>query len=404
MRQLVIPATGWIFVSVLFHSCSKEGLPTPRPETAAPTVAVARVSKQDLRREEVLAAEFRPFQQIDVHAKVAGYVKKIYVDVGDVVKTGQTLAVLEIPEMADELARVKATSSRSASEVSRQEEEVKRAEAAHNATHLTYTRLASVAKTRPNLIAQQEIDDALARDQSAEAQVSAAKAALGSAREQVGVSQADVQKTQTMNAYSVITAPFSGVVTKRYADTGAMVPAGTSSNTLPVVQLSQNNLLRLVLPVPEAVAARVHVGDSVEVRVAALTRSFTGRVTRRADMVSTATRTMDTQVDVPNPTLTLVPGMYAEAVLTVDRRQEALAVPVGAVAGSGKDANVYLVNAANKIEIRPVRLGLETADKVEVLSGLSAGDMVVTGNRSQLAEGEKVIPKVTSTVSTKGAA
>jgi len=228
-------------------------------------VAVEQAAYQDLSREETLAAEFRPFQEIDVHAKVAGYVKKMYVDVGDRVRQGQTLATLEIPEMADELTRVRATKSRSASEVNRMREEVTRAEAAYNAAHITFQRLEGVAKSRPTLIAAQEIDDARARDQSGAAQVSAARAALDSAQQQVDVGQADVQKTLTMNAYATITAPFAGIVTHRYADTGAMIPAGTSSNTMPVVKLSQNSTLRLILPVPESLSARVHRGDRVSV-------------------------------------------------------------------------------------------------------------------------------------------
>lgn len=348
---------------VLAGGCSRDK-PVSASDQAPkpPEVAVAKVTRENLLRQEVLAAEFRPFQEVDVHAKVAGFIKKIYVDAGDRVKEGQTLAVLEIPEMADELARAQATRSRSVSEVQREKNEVSRAEAAHQATHLTYERLASVAKTRPNLVAQQEIDDAQAKDQSAEAQVAAARSALASAQEAVAVSQADVEKTKTMNAYANITAPFAGVITKRYADTGAMIPAGTanSSNAMPIVQLAENSLLRLFLPVPEAISGHVHLGDPVEVRVSALGRNFSGRVTRMADVVATATRTMDAQVDVPNPGLQLIPGMYAEAVLTIDRKANALALPLGAVVSNGQSSSVYLVGPDGKIVVRPVRLGLST--------------------------------------------
>ncbi|MDQ6676416.1 MAG: efflux RND transporter periplasmic adaptor subunit, partial [Acidobacteriota bacterium] len=245
-------------LAVCLVSCSRDSERlTSTTGAAAPVVAVARAEPKNLSREETLAAEFRPYQEIDVHAKVAGYVKKIYVDVGDRVREGQTLAVLEIPEMADELTRVRAAKGRSASEVNREKDELARAEAMHSATHLTFERLAGVAKSRPNLVAQQEIDDARAKDQSSEAQVSAARSALASAQQQVDVSQADVQKTLTMNQYATITAPFSGVVTHRYADTGAMVPAGTSNSAsaLPVVKLAQVSTLRLILPVPEALSA-----------------------------------------------------------------------------------------------------------------------------------------------------
>ncbi len=380
-------------------SCNRETKENSTKEEAAkpPVVSVAPAVRMDLQRKETLAAEFRPFQIIDVHAKVAGYLKTIYVDVGDRVKEGQVLGVLEIPELAEEITRAKAASSRSDSEVQRQREELARAEASHQASHLTYTRLQGVAKTRPNLIAQQEIDDAMAKDQVAEATVSAARAALAESQQGVAVSQADVARTETMNSYAKITAPFAGIITKRYADTGAMIPAGTAttSNGLALVQLSQNSLLRLVLPVPESAVAKIHLGETVKVRVNALNRTFDGKVTRFSDSVNMATRTMDTQVDVPNPTLILIPGMYAEAVLTLEKRPHALSVPLEGVNSGEKGSTAYVVGADHKISIKPIRIGLETPDRAEILSGLKESDLVIVGNRGQLTEGQTVEPKVT---------
>lgn len=395
MRLAIAGITASLFAALCSVSCSRTPIPLAASATD-PVVAVERAVFEDLTRDETLAAEFRPYQEIDVHAKVAGYVKKIYVDVGDRVKQGQTLATLEIPEMADELTRVRAAKGRSSSEVNRMKEEVTRVEAAHNAAHITFERLERVSKTRPNLIAAQEIDDARARDQSSEAQISAAKAALESAQQQVDVGQADVQKTITMNAYATITAPFAGVVTHRYADTGAMVPAGTSSaNTMPIIKLSQNSTLRLILPVPESLSARVHRGDSVRVEVPALTKRFTGKVTRMADSVAMNTRTMETEIDVPNPSLELLPGMYAKAVLSIDRRVHVLTIPLSALGGTEKQPSVYLVDRDRKIRVQPVTIGLETADRVQIESGLEEGAQVVTGPRGGLAPGQSVIPKVT---------
>ncbi len=393
MRHTVAGVIAGVLASIYATSCSHPAAP---PQAAAPpVVAVERATKADLSHDETLAAEFRPFQEIDVHAKVAGYVKRIYVDVGDRVKQGQTLAILEIPEMADELTRVRAAKGRSASEVNRMKEEVTRAQAAHSAAHVTFERLERVSKTRPNLIAAQEIDDALARDQSSEAQISAAKAALESAQQQVDVGQADVQKTLTMNAYATITAPFAGVVTHRYADTGAMVPAGTNSpNTMPIVKLSQNSTLRLILPVPESLSARVHKGDAVQVEVPALAKHFTGRVTRMADSVSVSTRTMETEIDVPNPSLELIPGMYAKAVLSIDRRAHVLTIPGSALGGTEKQPSVYLVTADGKVHVQPVKVGLQTADRVQIEAGVEEGALVITSPRGTLTPGQSVTPKL----------
>lgn len=373
--------------------------------SAAPeirTVAVAKARTEDLSRGMVLTAEFRPFQEIDLMSKVAGYVKSINVDVGDHVKQGQLLAVLEVPEMANDLARGQATVDRSRSEVARARDDVQRAESAHHNTHLAYTRLAEVAQHKAGLVAQQEIDDAQSKDLMAEAQVAGAKSNLAVTEQQVQVTTAELQKVKTLFDYTRVTAPFAGVVTKRFADTGSMIQAGTSSSTqvMPLVKLSQNNLLRLILPVPESAVPTVHVGQQLDVRVPTLNRSFPGRVARFSDKVMSATRTMDAEVDVPNPGLLLIPGMYAEVNLSLDHRNGVLAVPIPAVdVGSDESAGqVAVVTSGNRIELRKVRLGLQTANSVEIQAGLTEGELVVTGNRGSLRAGEQVRPKLTEAV------
>src|SRR5215470_6430636 len=367
------------------------------PDIAA--VSVAKATLEDMSRRIVLTAEFRPFQEIDVMAKIAGYVKKISVDVGDRVQEGQVLATIEVPEMTDDQARAQSLVNRSQAELARARDELQRAESSHNIAHLSYVRLSDVAKQKAGLVAQQEIDDAQSKDLVSEAQVSGAKASVSVAEHQVQVSLAEVQKVKTLLDYTHVTAPFSGLITKRYADTGSMIQAGISSSTqaMPLVKLSQNSLLRLILPVPESAVPTVHIGQGVQVRVPTLGRSFPGRVARFAERVSSATRTMDTEVDVPNPNLVLIPGMYAEANLTLDRRTNVLTIPVLGVDLSTDETTgqVAVVTQENRIEIRKIQLGMQTESKVEVRSGLSDGDLVVTGNRSNLRSGQEVRPKLT---------
>src|SRR5215831_8218687 len=398
VRVLTVLITG--LITLLGCSCSKAQNAEAEDLKAADiiTVAVAKAAVEDMSRGIVLTAEFRPFQEIDVMAKIAGYVKNINVDVGDRVQGGQTLALIEVPEMADDQTRAQSLLSRSQAELARSKDELQRAESAHQIAHLSSTRLSDVAKQKQGLIAQQEIDDAQSKDLVAEAQVNAAKSNVSAAEQQVQVSLADVQKTKTLLDYTRVTAPFAGLVTRRYADTGSMIQAGISSSTqaMPLIKLSQNSLLRLILPVPESAVPTVHVGQEVDVRVRTLGRSFPGRVARFAERVSSATRTMDTEVDVPNPNLVLIPGMYAEANLTLDRRTNVLAIPLLAVdLGTGeRSGQVAVVTPENRIEIRKVQLGTQTETKVEVRSGLREGDLVVTSNRSALRSGQEVRPRV----------
>jgi len=333
-------------------------------------------------------------------AKVAGYVKQINVDVGDRVTEGQVLAILAIPEMADDRARAQAAIDRSQAEVARAQDQIQQAKSAYDIAHLTYTRLADVTKKKPGLIAQQEIDDAHGKDLVAEAQVSGAKSNLAAAQEQVHVNEAELQRIKTLFDYTKVTAPFTGVVTKRYADKGSMIQAGTSSSSqaMPLVRLSQNSLLRLILPVPESAVPTVHLGQQVDVRVPTLKRSFPGKVERFSGKLSMATRTMDTEVDVTNPSLVIIPGMYAEVDLNLASRNGVLVVPIPAVdVGSDESSGqVAVVTPENHIEIRKVQLGLETSTRVEIRSGLKEGDLVVVGSRSGLQAGQEVKPKITA--------
>ena len=313
--------TPWMWFTCAATASALFGAGCSRPRAVtetrdAPVVAVARVGIGDIAQVLSVAAEFRPFQEIQVHAKVAGYLKSIGVDVGDRVQAGQLLAVLEVPELRDELHQDEATVKRAQEEINRAQADLTRAESAHDVAHLGAARLEGVLKVRPNLVAQQDIDEASGRDRVAEAQVATAKAAIASASEQLEMAKAAQDKTQTLVAYSQITAPFAGVITHRYADTGAMIQAGTSSQTqtMPVVQLSQNTLLRLVIPVPESAVSRIRVGAAVSLGVQALRKTFTGTVARFAGRLDTDTRTMHVEVDVANPTLEIVPGMFADVI------------------------------------------------------------------------------------------
>jgi RND family efflux transporter MFP subunit len=364
----------------------------------AVTVAVARVERQDLSQGLTLAAEFRPFQEIDLHAKVAGYVKEINVDVGDRVKQGQVIATLEIPEFKSDLMQAEAAKRRSESDVARARSELQRAQSVYDAAKLTHSRLSSVGKARPNLLAQQEIDDALAKLQVAEAQLNTAKASIAVAEEQVRVQEANEARVKTLSSYAIITAPFSGVITKRNADKGALIQQGTASQTqaMPVVRLSQIDRLRLILPVPESAVPRIRLGRVVKVKVSSLDQTFEGKVSRFAEKIDTATRTMETEVDVPNPRLILKPGMYAYADLELEQKANAITAPVQAVSRKENKATVMLVDAQKKLELREVTTGIETPLSVEVVAGLNEGDLVVIGNQSQLKPGQLVEPKISA--------
>jgi RND family efflux transporter MFP subunit len=361
---------------------------------AAPA-AVARVERHTIANTLTISGEFKPFQDVDVHAKVAGYIKVINVDVGDHVKEGQTLAVLEVPELTAQLAGTDAAVRRSKDEIRRAQSDMERAQSAHSAAHSAYARLKQAADSRAGLVAQQELDESQAKDLEAEAQVASTQAELSAAQQQLQVAEANQRQYTALSDYSRIVAPFAGVVTARYADTGALVAAGTSSSTqaIAVVRLAQISKLRLVLPIPESLAGQIHLGDPVKVRVQALNQDIEGKVSRFADSLDLQTRTMETEIDFDNRDGHLIPGMYAETRLSMREKKNTLTVPLEAVTRNGDDATVLAVNPQNILEERHVKLGLEDNARAEVLSGLSDQDRVVIGNRSEFRNGQKIQPK-----------
>jgi len=345
-----------------------------------PMVAAAKVERGEIFREASFAAELRPYHEVALHARVSGYLDVMKVDAGDSVKEGDVLAVLDVPESKIEIEHALASERRSKAEIAR-------AEAASEEAHTAYERLVKTVEKQPNLIAQQDIDAARARDRSS-------AAALDAAREQANVASADVKRLNTMLEYTKITAPFAGVITKRYSDPGALIQAGTSTGTLPLVRLSQNDKLRVVFPVSISFVSAIKVGDPVEIHIPALKRTITGAVARFSRKVETATRTMEAEVDVPNADLSLIPGIYATAVLKTDHRKNTLMAPVEAVSRNEHGASVFVINREHKIEERRVTVGLETASKLEILTGVSDGDIVLTGSRGQVTVGQVVEAKL----------
>ena len=387
----------------LLPSCGKIRAKSDSP--AAVTVGVTKVTRKSLQRQITLSSELVPFQQIDVYAKESGFVKNLYVDYGSRVQTGQLMATLEIPELEAQMQEDQAAIKSATDEVSLAEHQLKRYQAQYKVLHLEYTRLNSVFESQPGLVAQQEVDDAQGKDLAAASQVDAGESALEAARSQLLVSKAQLVHDQALFAYSRITAPFSGVVTQRYANLGTLMQAGTSSSTqaMPLVKLSEDDLYRLVIPVPESSVRYIRVGDPVEVRVPSLNRAFPGKVARFSLDVQEGTRTMHTEVDVPNPGRLLMPGMYAETTLTLEAKDNVLTVPLEALDHAGNQTTVYVASSTGKVEARVVTMGLETSTDTEVVSGLAEGESVIVSDRSGLKPGEEVNPQLVQMLQYHGA-
>jgi RND family efflux transporter MFP subunit len=366
------------------------------PGSDGVSVGVVKVEKKNLERTLTVSSELVPFQQIDVYAKESGFVKDLNVDYGTHVQKDQVLATLEIPELQLQVKEDDAAVKNAAAQIPHAQDELNRMQAQQKVLQLQFDRLNGVAQSKPGLVAQQEVDDSEGKALASAAQVEAAKSNLQSSESLLAAAQAKREHDQALFDYAKITAPFAGVVTQRYANLGTLMQAGTSSSTqaMPLVQLSEDDKFRLVIPVPETYVHFIHLGDTMSVNVPSLSRTFPGNVARFSVDVREDTRTMHTEVDVANPGRVLLPGLFAEATITLEKKDNAIAVPLQAVDQENNEAMVDVVDPSGKVERKPIVLGIQTTTDAEVVSGLQPGELVVVSDRSGLKAGQPVQPKL----------
>jgi membrane fusion protein (multidrug efflux system) len=318
-----------------------------------PTLAVKLVAakKGDATRSILLPANILPFQQATLYAKVAGYVKTVNVDKGDAVQAGVLLADIEVPELIADRAKYKA------------ELEV---------ADLDFKRTSDAQKKAPDLVVPLTVD---------------------TARGRYDVAKANLERIETLLGFSKITAPFSGVVTRRYVDPGAFIPAATSGSAAQNAALftvMDFTKVRVQSAVPEIEVPLIKAGLPVKVMVEELlSAKIEGAITRFSHALDEATKTMLAEIELPNPDGALRPGMYANVRITVERKPDALILPSDAVLFEKGRTSVFSV-ADNKAKRTTVKTGFNDNGWVEILDGVKLGDSVIVIGKQVIADGQPV--------------
>jgi RND family efflux transporter MFP subunit len=390
-RRCLLPGFCAGFTALALSGCKSDVVNSEAAAASTPRAAVTVARRAPVEKSLTVAGEFVPFQEVELHAKVAGFIRHINVDIGDRVRAGQVLATLEVPELNAQVSGAEAGVRHSQEEIGLAKSEVSRAEANHAALHMAAERLRQAAAARPGMIAQQELDDAEAKDRASEAQVAVAKSTVSAQEQQLDVAKAERMHYSSLADYSKITAPFDGIVTWRYADTGALIQAGTSNiGSMPVVKVAEVSTLRLRIPVPESLAAYVRQGDTADVRVQATGDHFVGKVVRTTGALDRTTRSLQVEVDVLNAKMKLTPGMFADVSLRIAGNPNALIVPVEAIDRGASGISVLVVGTNDTVERHAVRTGLETPNEVQILEGIRDGDRVIVGNLASFEPGQRV--------------
>jgi multidrug efflux pump subunit AcrA (membrane-fusion protein) len=354
----VIAAVLLMMAVVALGACQQ---PQAEPSPPEPKITVTHPDRGAVTLTITLPGDLVGFYQAALYSKVTGYLKSILVDKGDRVKAGQLLAVIEVPELDQQLSRAKA------------QLEIER---------LTYERLQSVWKSDPRLVARQDVDIANGKYEEA---------------------KASADELLALDGYTRITAPFDGVVTERFVDPGALVhaggqqsvsapmqgPARPGGSAAPVVSIARLDKLRIYIYVPQDEVDTIYRGMSATISVQGMPGTrYTGTVARFAHSLDLSTRTMLTEVDLENPRWTLYPGMYANVTLLLQNHQDALRVPSTALEGN-QVHKVMLVRDGRIAEV-PVKTGISNAHFTEILSGISTQDSVADTFDSSLQTGQAV--------------
>jgi RND family efflux transporter MFP subunit len=346
--------------------------------SAAPPVDVITAQPASVGQDLVLPGQTAAWYETTIYARVGGYVAKWMVDIGDHVKKGQVLAIIETPELDAELSAARAQLKASEAQVS-----ARQAEAEFSKT--TNERWRDSPK---GVVSDQERE-------SKKADYDSSKARLYAADAQVALDKSKVDQFTALAQFKQVVAPFDGTVTERKIDIGNLVTAGSASTTTPLYRMAQTDPLRVFVDVPQSSAAELmKPGVPAEIRATGSSGGvFTGAITRSAESLNTQARTMRVEVDLPNADHALLPGTYVNVAFKLQPRG-LVAVPAAALIFRPKATQVARVDANSKIEFQDVTIARDNGSLVELGSGVKPGDRLVLNISNQIAAGESVTPTV----------
>jgi RND family efflux transporter MFP subunit len=355
---------------------------------AAPVVNVVAVARSGVRSDLVLPGSMQALTETPVLARASGYVRKRYVDIGDRVTENQLLAEIDAPELEQQVQQAKAAQAQAESVVEQSTAALQQGLANEQLAKVTAARWDNLAKR--GVVSRQENDNYQAQYQAQQANVHALEKAVAAAQSNVTAAQANLSRLNELVGYQKVRAPFTGVITLRNIDVGTLI---TDGSTL-LFRIAQINRLRTYVNVPQSDAGSVHTGQTAHLSVTERPgRDFIGTVTRTANALDPSTRTLLTEVQVPNPDGALMPGTYAMVNLSVPRADPPLVIPGDTLVIRPEGPEVAVVDADRKVHFQRIQLGRDYGNKIEVLTGLREGQKIIVNPGDAVRESVIVNPK-----------
>ena len=356
-------------------------------EESVPSVTVMPVQAGAADSELVLPGNIQAFTEAPILARADGYVKKRFVDIGDRVKSGQVVAEIEAPELDQQVRQAKAALEQTQSAQEQAVANLRQGKTNEELARVTAQRWSNLAKK--GVVSRQENDQYQAQYQAQLANSQALEKAIGVARSNVSAAEANLARLTELKSYKQVRAPFSGVITVRNVDLGALITAGSTL----LFREAQTGVVRAYVNVPQSDAGSVHVGQAAQVVVSEIPgRTFSGTITRTSDSLDMASRTLLTEVQVPNPDGLLKPGTYVQVDLNNRRKTPPLLIPGDALVVRTEGPQVAVVGPDGRVHFQKIALGRDYGDRIEILSGLSAGQNVVINPGDTVRDGARVNP------------
>lgn len=396
------PLTAGLAISVaLAASLGSLGCGAGSADSAAPEadrsdrsrvdVQVVSPLRQEMTRQVELPASVAAFETTTLLSKISGYLASINVDIGDSVRSGQLIAQVDVPELRDQVQEAKAELEAKRADLAASKAELESARAELGLRRITHERIQAVRNDEPDVMPQQTLDEARAGFELASAAVRVGESRIKQIEGTIKQVQASIKRLQTLVGFAKIQAPFDGVVTQRHVDPGTLLQAETSSRMVQqIVTIASVNRVRLRVDVPEAEVPFVQVGDAASVVMDSMPgRVFEGSVTRFAGSLDPSTRTMRTEIDLPNPELILRPGMYGRATLSLDTKPDVITIPADSLRVDGEAEFVYCVvdGRARRFDVKAT---VGDGVVVEVTDGLEGTESVVVTARGPIVDGAPV--------------
>jgi RND family efflux transporter MFP subunit len=358
-------------------------------ETGKPVVNTVVFKLQEGQSEISLPASMQAIQEAAIYARVDGYLKTRLVDIGDHLKAGTLMAEIEAPEIDQQLAQTEANLAHAVAALAQAKANQKQAETRMELAKVTVDRWKKlVAK---GVVSQQDGDDKQGAYDAAVADYQAGEANVTAAMADIASQKANVARMEEMRSFEKVVAPFDGVVTARNVDPGALITAGSATDKRELFRMAKEGELRIFVNVPQSYSVAIHPGETAVIRVNEFQgKDFPGKIVRTADSLDPSSRTLLTEIHIPNPNHQLRPGMFASVKFTLDRTAKTILAPASTVLFRTDGPHVAIVRPDSSLHFEKITPGRDYGSSIEILAGANAGDRAVVNPTDDLAEGMKV--------------